>query len=252
MIRICIRKPLYSYERLVFPDKMVDSSADIVRYMRFDKNCLEGLRLDEKEETLVNDLSKTEEELFAGYDKKVRNEIRRAEKEEITFHFWSANDLNKQNIDIDSIIKKYYEFCEGIKQPKLKKNLNKLEFDEYIQNDNVAISKAEYGDGWVYHIYLYDSSIAMLWFSFSDYRNLEGKNQIAGWANRALHHKDMMAFKNIGLDRYEWGGIKSSSAPNGIDKFKMNFGGQLTEVYYDSVANTFKGKMLIWIKRILK
>ncbi|MBP5599727.1 MAG: hypothetical protein J6X48_05535 [Lachnospiraceae bacterium] len=250
MIRICVKKPLYSYERVVFPNSIIESKADIIRYMRYTVGDVEGLKYEEKDETLINDLTLSEDELFMLYDKKVRNEIRRAEKEDISFYFYNAKEV-AINAGKEEVIDKYYDFCDGINKPELKNNLNRDEFKAFVANGNIAISKAEYGDGGVYHIYMYDDKTAMLWFSFSDYRNLEGKNQVAGWANRALHHKDMMAFKELGLEKYEWGGISSSKEPNGIDKFKMNFGGTVTNVYYDFKGNTLKGKILIGLKSLI-
>ncbi len=251
MIRICVKKPLYSYERVVYPNNLIDSKADIIRYMRYTDGEVEGLNYKDKDETLINDLALSEDELFMLYDKKVRNEIRRADKEDISFYFFDAKEVSRHEDKVKEVIDKYYDFCDGINKPELKNNLNQDEFKAFVANGNIAISKAEYGDGWVYHIYMYDDKTAMLWFSFSDYRNLEGKNQVAGWANRALHHKDMMAFKELGLEKYEWGGISSSKEPNGIDKFKMNFGGTVTKVYYDFKGNTLKGRMLIGLKSLI-
>ncbi|WP_242886157.1 hypothetical protein [Faecalibacterium sp. BCRC 81149] len=37
--------------------------------------------------------------------------------------------------------------------------------------------------------------------------------------------------KEMGVKEYDWGGIASCDEPNGIDRFKMPFGGRYNEDY---------------------
>lgn len=251
MIRLKIYKKLYSYERVIFADKAIESNADIVRYMRIREEDFPDLTISDRDETPIFDLSMSEEEMYASYDKKLRNEVRRAFKENIKFEYISNEILKNDNSVVAEIINKYYAFCDSINQSRLKKNLDRIEFEALVENGNVSASLATYEGGFVYHIYIHDDDTVMLWFSFSDYRENESCRQINGWANRGLHHKDFLEFKARGMNTYDFGGISSSLNPNGIDKFKMSFGGGIVNVGYGFVGNTVKGKLFIRLKELV-
>ena len=85
MIRLFVRKRFYSYERVVFVDGKVDSNADIIRYMRYTDKDLFGDKNPDTVVSPITDLTPSEEEIQAKYDKDVRYEIRRAAKESVTY-----------------------------------------------------------------------------------------------------------------------------------------------------------------------
>ena len=58
-------------------------------------------------------------------------------------------------------------------------------------------------------------------------------------------------FREHGYVLYDWGNISSSTNPNGIDKFKMSFGGEVVTVYNSFVGNTLLGKILVVLYKIL-
>lgn len=252
MIRLQNKKHFYTYERIVFADKAIESNADIVRYMRYrDSNMIEGI-ISEEYITLITDLSLPHEEIFAGYDSKLRNQIRRAYKEKIDFCLYDKLSVENDYELLSRIRDEYYRFCESINEKRLKYNLQWDEFLLYVRNGNLFVSKAEYDGGWVYHIYQIDRKSAMLWFSFSDYRTHGVNKQLAGWANRALHDQDILFFQQHGFKEYDWGNISSVNEPNDIDKFKMSFGGKIEPVYCGFVANNSKGRMLLKFRKLRK
>ena len=69
--------------------------------------------------------------------------------------------------------------------------------------------------------------------------------QSMGPFNIFQHIRDMDWFREHGIVIYDWGNISSSVRPNGIDRFKMSFGGKVTTVYNTFVGNTFLGKILV-------
>lgn len=251
MIRLVINKKLYNYERLIFPKQKVESSCDIVRYMRFYE-----LPQDMKASTWdtyrtpVTNLLQTEEEIRAGYSKDVRYEVRRAAKEGIRFIVFDDLDVSRDGYLIEDVKSKYYTFCDQVNLPDLKHNLDSFEFDEMVKKGNIVISKAEFENGWTYHVYQVDGEHALLWFSFSDYRKENANKSMAGWANRGLHDADIMYFKEKGYAVYDWGNIANEEEPNQIDKFKISFGGELKTAYCCFVGNTLKGKLLIKLREI--
>ena len=48
---------------------------------------------------------------------------------------------------------------------------------------------------------------------------------------------------------YDWGGLSSFDNPNGIDTFKMSFGGEKVIYYDETVIKSFKYKLL---RKLLK
>lgn len=251
MIRFEVKKKLYKYERIIFPEKTVESKCDISRYMRFydiPEN-LKNIAFDTYRTPVIN-LLETEEEILARYSKDVRYEVRRAGREEISYAVYDNLDIKKDKELILDVETKYYAFCDQIEMPELKHNLNETEFEIMIGNGNVVISKAEFLNGWTYHVYQVDGKHALLWFSFSDYRKESSNKSLAGWANRGLHNFDIMYFKNHGYELYDWGNIASEQTPNHIDKFKMAFGGELKTAYCCFIGNTFKGKLLIKLREM--
>jgi hypothetical protein len=63
------------------------------------------------------------------------------------------------------------------------------------------------------------------------------------WANKYLHLRDMEYLQDLCVTVYDWGGISSSSEPNGIDKFKMSFGGHPVRYYNITWGHSVKQKL---------
>lgn len=249
MIRLVMKRKLYSYERIIFPAKLETSKCDVIRYMRFyelpdsvDRKLCDVYR------TPITDLSLSEEQLKAGYSKDVRYEIGRAGRENIRFEVFDKLNMVTDVQLVREVEQKYFRFCEQINHIELKHNLDIPEFEKMVENGNILISKAEFENGWTYHVYQVDGQNAMLWFSFSDYRKENANKSMAGWANRGLHHYDILYFKNAGYKLYDWGNIESEETPNQIDKFKLSFGGEVKSAYCFFVGKSLKGKLLIFLR----
>lgn len=251
MIRLVINKGLYSYERIIFPQETVSSKCDILRYMRFYEisENLRGLEFDIYE-TPVTDLTLSEDQIKARYNKDTRYKVRRAGRENIAYFVFDELDYVRDEQVISDVIEKYYKFCDQINLPNLKSNLDKTEFKKMIDNGNIVITKAEFENGWTYHVYQADGKNALLWFTFSDHRKENANKSMASRANRGLHDHDIMYFKNKGYLIYDWGNIASKEEPNQIDKFKMSFGGEIKTAYCCFVGNTWKGKLLIMLRNM--
>lgn len=211
-------------------------------------NCLWGVA--DVYVTPITDLTESQKDIQKHYSKDVRYEIRRAERENISYRIYDRLNTHTDAVFIREIAQKYFNFCDSIGQSALKSNLKQNEFLKLIIQGNLVVSKAEFENGWIYHMYQTDGMNAMLWFSFSDYREKGVNKSLAGWANRGLHDHDIMYFREQGYRRYDWGNIASRDEPNNIDKFKMSFGGELKEVYCCFVGNTTKGKFLLWLNSL--
>src|SRR5256885_12845011 len=99
----------------------------------------------------------------------------------------------------------------------------------------VLTSASRNGEALVWHAYLTSGKAAWLQYTGSCFRNKENDYRaLVGRANRWLHWKEMLQFKEMGITRYDWGGVfEDESVPEnaGINKFKKDFGGQQVRTY---------------------
>jgi hypothetical protein len=113
----------------------------------------------------------------------------------------------------------------------------------------VLTSASRDGEALVWHAYLTSGKTAWLQYTGSCFRD-KGNDYRAliGRANRWLHWKEMLRFKLMGIERYDWGGLfEDESVPEnaGINRFKKDFGGQPVRSYDCTVPVTLKGR--IWL-----
>lgn len=145
----------------------------------------------------------------------------------------------------------YMSYCDLSNNQALKKVYSDENIKLYIKNKCILITKAEFLNGKVYHLYVWSENDSVLVYSASDYRNKNVDRNLAARSNKLLHYKDICYFKDNGLKIYDFGNISSIDEPNGIDKFKISFGGSQINVYSYFVGNTLWGRLLILCKKIL-
>lgn len=204
-----------------------------------------------KQETLITDLSYSEDELFSCLNRTLRYQINRSKRENISTKVWNSKDIEK---DI-KILNNFSQIYENMYKEKgmSGRRLNLNELKEYIKRDAITITTASIDDKIViFHSYIHDNKHVRLLHSCSEFRATDNvmRNAI-GRANKYLHWNDLIYFKQIGIKEYDWGGIASFDNPNGIDKFKMSFGG-LHKVYYNiRYICSWRAKLYAKIKNIL-
>ncbi len=184
--------------------------------------------------------------------KTVKNEINRSKKENVEVRFFTSEELAENPAVIVAFNEMYHAMYEakGIGNQWLDKTF----IDAYVRVGAYVVSVAYIeGEPAVYHSYVVDEENVRLFQSCSDFRaeDKEKRNAI-GRANKYLHWEDMLFFKGKGVKRYDWGGVMSLEEPNGIDKFKMSFGGEPVEYYNIGINNTLKAKMAKWIVKFKK
>jgi lipid II:glycine glycyltransferase (peptidoglycan interpeptide bridge formation enzyme) len=81
--------------------------------------------------------------------------------------------------------------------------------------------------------------------------NSKDNTNAVGRMNRLLTWECIKYFKNKEYKIYEWGGIHSSENPNGIDKFKMEFGGEIKKFYNYTIPKSLKGAIYVWLVKII-
>lgn len=171
----------------------------------------------EKFYTTQIDLSGKIDEIFKRYNSTTRNEIRKAEKLNITF---------KQIVTWEDLV--------------IKVGVDIAESYGFIKNDLcrgflVFISYGIDGKSW-YSLHILVSRAKWMRLLIS-VRNQNEDMNIVGYANRALHHYTIGLAKVRGYQVYDFGGIAKNTTDKkkeGINKFKIGFGGK--EVVYYNIS----------------
>lgn len=222
--------------------------ADILHIWGFPDKVCKGVY--NKQQTLIIDLKKNEDELFGDINKTVRYEINRSIKESIRFNIYTS----KQIEDKPELVQEFHRcYDEMYKEKNLGTRLDVENFEKYIKNNMVYLSIAsDDEEKLVYHVYTYDEKTVRFLYSCSTFRGSEDKKNIIGRANKFLHWKDMQFFKSIGIETYDLGGIASYEKPNGIDRFKINLGGKPVSYYNITCGNTIVGKLMVLILKLKK
>jgi hypothetical protein len=192
--------------------------------------------------SMVTDLSVTEDTITSQFGKDCRYKIRRAEtKDGLSMEFITEpeNRLAEFRAFFDAFAKQkshwpcdYPWLLAACKAGQL-----------------VLTSASQNGEALVWHAYLISGKAAWLQYTGSCFRNKDNDYRaLVGRANRWLHWKEMLRFKETGIRRYDWGGLfEDESVPEnvGINKFKKDFGGQQVRTYDCTVPVTLKGR--IWL-----
>lgn len=194
-----------------------------------------------------SDLTLPEEELFLQISKTGRNEVRRSEKDGVAREFFDSQALLGQPEILEGLAEMYRRMYASKGKEA---SLNPEQMLAYARAGALYCSRAKKdGEALVYHSYLADKTCARLLHSVSDFRE-SGDAALISRANRGLHWEDMKRFSQMGLSLYDWGGISNPDAPNGIDQFKMKFGGKPV-TYYNAIAGrTLLGKIAVLALKI--
>lgn len=188
--------------------------------------------------TLFSDLLLPEEELYSAIHKNVRYEIRKNEKESMTVKYFTKKELLEEQKRLEELEEMYHALY-------LSKGMNQfLNHDQllgYAGTGALVLTEIfSEGQPLVIHSYLTDGKQTRLLHSVSEFRAEGADANLVARANKRLHWEDMKYFKERGVNLYDWGGISNPDNPNGIDAFKMKFGG-VSETYF----NVLEGRTLL-------
>lgn len=199
-----------------------------------------------KQETLIIDLKKSNDEIFNSINKTVKYEINRSNKEELNTKMLDSKSITD---DVKSKFTKCYN--KMYEEKGIDCHLNLDEFERYINADMLMFSYVyDNEEILAYHVYVCDEKTTRLLYSCSTFREDDSKKALIGRANKFLHWKDILFFKNNNYLIYDFGGIVSYENPNGIDKFKINFGGELFVYYNIVLGKGILGKTLVFLLKL--
>jgi lipid II:glycine glycyltransferase (peptidoglycan interpeptide bridge formation enzyme) len=168
--------------------------------------------------TIENDLTLPSEEIFANFTSTVRNEVRRSEREGVRFEF--MHDLRE-----------FHRFHNSFAAAKKTYRADLQLIEAY--RDHLVVTCAKHEQTILAaHAYLYDAEGKKVRLLFSSSVRLTANMNMnfIGRANKFLHFKDMLHFKDLGCTIYDFGGIAVGTQDKqrrGINDFKQSFGGKI-------------------------
>lgn len=174
--------------------------------------------------TIHIDLSLGEDQIFNGFAKNTRYEVRRSDKDDVSFRI-------VDNLD------EFVEFYASFARSKGRDVISREELNGY--GGHLVVTAAVHnGVDLVMHSYLVDkeASVVRLLHSASDFRSATTNElkSVIGRANRRLHWMDMQRFKADGFSIYDFGGFAVNHVDDElakINEFKRGFGGEVVEQY---------------------
>jgi len=203
--------------------------------------------------TVLLDLGRSPEELLASCSQTCRNEIRRGDKEGLSFGAGPADDR-----DLD--------FFAAFMAARRLGRVNRA----YASDPEVLVTSACSGaQRLASHLYLIPggSGRARLIYSATsapvlpaDAEGTAAFKRVAAIANRWLHYQDVLFLRKNGASLCDLGGLgieRGDAKIDGINRFKRSFGGvEVTESNYDPVllaavdaGLTHLARLRMWLRR---
>lgn len=170
--------------------------------------------------TATINLSQSMDELLANMNSTTRNEVRRAQKENI---------VAEQICDNTVFVQYYNAFAKEKGLP----TINMTHLTKY--GKNLMLAQARFNEHVLsMHATMIDDEehIAGLLYSCSTRLDESVDKKMVGWANRYLHYKEFEMLKDMGMTRYEWCGVcMDPNKPErySIGQFKLKIGGEIRE-----------------------
>ena len=202
----------------------------------------------EEQYTIFSDLSDSIDILQPKIRKNFRYEIRRAKKEGTVIKSYNSIASMDERKLLDLFEETYNQMYrdKGINQ-----TFNRAQVEEYLNNGCMIITIGFFENiPYVFHSYIYNSDTSRFYYSTSPFRCDKADAALIGRINKAVHWYDMQMFKSMGVVNYDWGGISDKNASNGIDQFKLGFGGEIGHYYNINIGLSLKGKAAVEVRNV--
>jgi hypothetical protein len=227
--------------------EIADPNADIV--MRHQIACPPPGSVARIFHTLIIDLTMSEETLWKGLKKTVRQNIRRAERECVHVALDRQGDR--------AAMVEFERAYERLQARKSIYPLNKERFLTFAKRgrSNLSISETEGGETLSWHAYFVQNETARLLYSVTSFSQDDSPDRRAfiGRANQLHHWQDILQFRARGckcLDLNGWYAGSTNRALLEINRFKEGFGGYLETSYNTMIPLTLKGRIAIAVWRV--
>ena len=208
-----------------------------------------------KFETLIIDLTESEEEIKQRFSKSCQYKVNRAAKEDVQWVILDSDRITDDELkDFGDFFSSFWE-SKGTFLADGERLLEELR--AYRKAGALTLAYATVnGEKAIYHTHISDDATARLLHSASLYRlqkDEEGNTKnLIGMANRLLHYEEMKHFKKQGKMRYDWGGAGRTEDVIHITEFKESFGGTPATYYNFEQVNGPAAKLFKLAVKILR
>ena len=224
--------------------ELSDARADLIGCVQVTS----GAQGFERVRTLHIDLARDTQDLFAALGKSTKNQVNRAANvDQVT----CTASTRPGDGDI-AAFRDFYNAFARAKGTTLCRSYQVETMRLLTRENGLVITRANdaAGRALCYHVYVADGRRAMLMYSGSHFRSARGPDarKRLGRANRLLHWKDILFFRDSGYGVYDFGGLTDDPR---IEEFKRSFGGRDVLEYTGYVPVTWKGRLAARYRDVL-
>ena len=196
--------------------------ADIYYLHGISADSIGGGYLLTKQNSLIKDLSLSEDEMFNTLGKSLRKHIKKSERDGLVkIEFYDSEEILK-NTTLLSTGKHLYEKMKSDKG--IGGSFNTALAIEYCKANALMCGLATIEANPVgFCAVIYHQENSRAWVGAFDFRGGEYDTHIMSNAHRELNWKRMLWLKEHGVREFDFGGIDSFEKPNGVSLFKMEF-----------------------------
>ena len=194
------------------------------------------------------DLRKEPEEIFAGFSSSMRQDIRRAMRDD-------EYVIERQEKPSFTEIESFCKYFNVFSRQKGIYTLQAKQLMPFVEKDAFTLTKAmsrENGATLYMMTYIRDESRVSAFHGCSHFRSAKGSiARKLAQANKYLQYQNMLYFRDEGRSLYDLGGYyedENNEPVSGIDKFKKGFGGEKFLEYSFFYPRTAKGKLFLKLR----
>jgi len=196
--------------------------------------------------TLQLDLTKSCDELFAGFDRNTRAQIKKSTSlDDLRIEFFDHPSM----IELDEFMDFYDQFAESKQLPLL----HRARIHGHRDSGCLSLTRVMHeGKPLTWHANVrYMVHVGMM-FSASHFRSEDSPEmrKMIGRANRRLHWEELQHYKNQGCKIYDFGGWYEGTTDKQrllINQFKEGFGGTQVLAYTSEEQRTPLAKLIsLW------
>jgi lipid II:glycine glycyltransferase (peptidoglycan interpeptide bridge formation enzyme) len=198
--------------------------------------------------TIVVDLSDSEDRILGNLKSHTRWKIRRAQKDGLSYEF--SNDGNPAAVERFA---DHLDRCTDLKQlPRASRK--RMAILAAKKAFDVSFVRDSSGDILAASSYLVTPERVRGLWAGAAYRSTtdQTRRTLIGRANRMLYWRDMLRFKEAGIQIFDFGGYYNGSDDAEklrVNGFKLEFGGQVWHEFNCEMGITIKGKLALWALR---
>jgi lipid II:glycine glycyltransferase (peptidoglycan interpeptide bridge formation enzyme) len=210
----------------------IDNEFDVVTF-KYCKNKinLPGYTCEEKL-TATIDLTQESDEIWNKMDRKLRQKIKKATKENI---IWKINENFNEFYTISKDFVKQKNFTPRI-GAFLALDVPTVKIMKRYGTLFTAELDGEILSG---HLYLEDNENILAWTSTSKRLAVDKEtSKLINYANCLLHWQAINYAKEKSIRTFNWGGISRDPKNDSINAYKLSYGGQIEPSYFYSKINS--------------